>query len=92
MIARLYGWLDRNKRIVDFAGFAVMALISASYAGFLDIPGWLQVPLWLTLAVSVLRWTLWPHIAPKVRERAGIAEPDLTPRQIRRRESRSKRN
>lgn len=56
------------------------ALISADYAGFIDLPVLIQIPLWLGFLTNIARWALWEGlIKPKLTASSDKAAPSPDP-------------
>lgn len=66
--------VERLKPAITVMGWVGFALISADYAGFIDLPVLVQIPLWLALVTSICRWALWEGLI-KPRVTAAIDKP-----------------
>ena len=59
--------VERLKPAITLAGWIGFALVTADYAGFIDLPVLVYIPLWLAIVTSICRWALWEGlIKPKV--------------------------
>jgi hypothetical protein len=62
------GHVERLKPVITVMGWIGFALVTADYAGFIDLPVLIQIPLWLAIVTSILRWALWEGlIKPRVK-------------------------
>lgn len=60
--------IERLKTAITLVGWLGFALVTADYAGFIDLPVLIQIPLWLAIVTSICRWALWE----------GLIKPKLT--------------
>lgn len=60
--------IERLKPVITVMGWVGFALVTADYAGFIDLPVLVQIPLWLAIVASICRWALWE----------GLVKPKLT--------------
>ncbi|GAA0653454.1 hypothetical protein GCM10009424_33700 [Sphingomonas ursincola] len=60
--------IERLKPAITLVGWVGFALVTADYAGFIDLPVLIQIPLWLAIVTSICRWALWE----------GLIKPKLT--------------
>lgn len=67
--------VERLKPTITMMGWVGFALVSADYAGFIDLPVLVQIPLWLAIVTSLCRWALWEGLI-KPRLAASRHEPD----------------
>lgn len=65
---RLAVQAERLKPVITLMGWIGFALVSADYAGFIDLPVLVYIPLWLAIVTSICRWALWE----------GLIKPKLT--------------
>lgn len=81
--ARLAVPIERLKPAITVMGWVGFALVSADYAGFIDLPVIVQIPLWLAIMTSICRWAVWEGlIKPKLaasRHQPGAAAKPLPP-------------
>lgn len=54
--------MQRVRAPLAFVGWLCFALISADYAGFISLPTLVTIPLWLGIAVNLLRWAVWEGV------------------------------
>jgi len=57
----------RFRTLSNVIGWACFVIITADYAGFIDLPPFLAIPLWLGVILNIFRWGIWeamvkPHI------------------------------
>jgi len=74
---------ERLKPAITLAGWIGFALVTADYAGFIDLPVLIYIPLWLAIVTSICRWALWEGlIKPKVIAPSdeAMASRELSPR------------
>ena len=78
------GHVERLKPVITVMGWLGFALVTADYAGFIDLPVLVYIPLWLAIVTSILRWALWEGlIKPRFKappEKASDANAPLPPR------------
>lgn len=60
---------DRFSPILNGIGWVSFALITTDYAGFVDLPTLVSVPLWLGFVVACFRWAVWE----------GLIKPQMLP-------------
>lgn len=60
--------IERLKPVITVTGWIGFALVTADYAGFIDLPVLVQIPLWIAIVASIFRWALWE----------GLIKPRLT--------------
>lgn len=74
----------RFRTLLSVVGWVSFIMITADYAGFINLPPFLSIPLWLGAILSILRWGIWeamvkPQILARV-ELNEIQEPSLPDR------------
>lgn len=61
--------IERLKPVITVMGWIGFVLVTADYAGFIDLPVLVYIPLWIAIVASICRWALWEGlIKPKVTE------------------------
>lgn len=51
--------IERLKPVITVMGWIGFALVTADYAGFIDLPVLVYIPLWIAIVASICRWALW---------------------------------
>lgn len=73
--ARLERWASVHAGKLAAVGWVCFALVSADYAGFVDLPALVTIPLWAGVAANILRWMVYEgFLKPKLKGRAIAPE------------------
>lgn len=76
---RLSRWANRHSRAFNIVGWTCVAVVSADYARFIDLPTIVTVPFWAGAVLNVLRWGVWEGMMkPRMAAAAAAAEKDTT--------------
>jgi hypothetical protein len=74
--ARLAPW----QRWLNAIAWVCVALVTADYARFIDLPVLFKIPLWAGIAFNFLRWGVWEGmVKPRLEAQAtasAAAEPE----------------
>ncbi len=73
--SRLASHAERVKPALTVVGWIGFALVTADYAGFVDIPVIIAIPLWLGIAASICRWALWEGLLKPRIDRVPTEQP-----------------
>lgn len=72
----------RFRSALNVLGWICFGIITADYAGFINLPALVIIPLWLGVLFNVFRWAKWegmikPHVQ-RLAEQKETVESSLT--------------
>lgn len=69
----------RYRNILNLVGWTCFVVVTADYAGFINLPPFLAIPFWLGVILNIFRWGIWEAmVKPRLQPRAdqdGRQEP-----------------
>lgn len=79
-LIRANQWAERHPRLLQGIGFTGIMLVSADYAGFIDLPVLVAIPAALSGILTGLRYALWdPWLKRELAARSSEAAPRPAP-------------
>lgn len=67
IFTRIDRQLLRFRSALNVAGWLCFGLITADYAGFIELPSLVTGPLWFGVLLNIFRWAIWEGmIKPQV--------------------------
>jgi hypothetical protein len=94
MAVKVNLWAGRHKTLLGLLSVAALMLISADYAGFIELPTIVAVPVVIGGVLTAIRYALWEGwLKPEVEARSGQSGqmPDQAPTERQRRRSEKRR-
>jgi hypothetical protein len=61
----------RYRTVLNLVGWTCFVVVTADYAGFINLPPFLTIPFWFGVILNIFRWGIWEAmVQPQIQVRA----------------------